>query len=174
MLTIAEIARQLGLPEATARYYRDRYSAWIPVHGEGRSRRYPPAALDVIRAIAEMSRAGQPADMIEAELQRRGFALEARPEPQQQTAATQQQTAAVEALADVVRAAVAADLAPLRDELAAARNEIAQLRAAVLLAERRSLAPPLPPAKTQEPQLTAAEPQRPPSALDRLRRLLAR
>ena len=165
MTTIAQIARTLGIPESTARYYRDRFSGWIPTTGEGRSRRYPPAALDVIRAIAEMSRAGMPADLVEDELQRRGFALEAQPQTQQQVTATQQQTAAAD-LAALIRAAVAAEVAPLRDDLAAARNEIARLSALVEM-QRRALAPP-------EPQPTAAEAQPPLSPLGRLRRLLGR
>jgi len=30
LLTIADMARQLGIPEATVRYYRDRFTAYIP------------------------------------------------------------------------------------------------------------------------------------------------
>lgn len=154
MRTIASIAEELGLPESSVRYYRSRYAAWVPTIGEGRSKRYPAAAVPVLRAIAELSRAGMPADIVEHELARRGFAMEARPpaqEQQQQYAGEQQQTAAVE-LERLIRGAVAAEVAPLREELAAARNELAQLRAALVVAERRALSPP-PPAKTQpQPQ----------------------
>ena len=107
--------------------------------------------------------------MIEGELQRRGFAIDAQAiQPQQQDAATQQQTAAVE-LERLIRGAVAAEVAPLREELQAARNEIAQLRAALLLAERARLAPPSPP--PEQPQQPQPQPQRPGVVARVLRRL---
>ena len=155
LYTIADMAERLGIPESSARFYRNRYREFIPAVGEGRGRRYPPEALEVLRLAAALSRSGTPQSVIEQELgSRYERIIEA-----QTTAATapeQHQTIAIDALADVVRAAVAAEVAPLREELAAARNELAQLRAALLLSERRALSPP-PPAKTQEPQ---PQPQR--------------
>ena len=169
MRTIASIAQELQIPESSARYYRDRFAPWVPTIGEGRGRRYPDAAVPVLRTIAELSRAGWSAPMIEGELQRRGFAIDAQAiQPQQQDAATQQQTAAVE-LERLIRGAVAAEVAPLREELQAARNEIAQLRAALLLAERARLAPPSPP--PEQPQQPQPQPQRPGVVARVLRRL---
>lgn len=55
-LTIAEIAQRLGLPESTVRYYRDHFSDYIPVIGEGRQRRYPAEAIEIFQVIAETLR----------------------------------------------------------------------------------------------------------------------
>lgn len=55
-LTIAQIAQQLGLPESTVRYYRDHFSDYIPVIGEGRQRRYPAEAVEVFQVIADTLR----------------------------------------------------------------------------------------------------------------------
>lgn len=53
LLTIAEIAKQLDLPESTVRYYRDRFASYVPSVGEGRKKRYLPEAAEVLRFIAE-------------------------------------------------------------------------------------------------------------------------
>ncbi len=53
-LTLAEIARQLNLPESTARYYKNKFSAYIPSYGSGRKKRYSAEAVEVLRLIAEM------------------------------------------------------------------------------------------------------------------------
>jgi DNA-binding transcriptional MerR regulator len=56
LLTIAELARNLALPESTARYYCNRFAAHLPSVGEGRRRRYKPEALETLRAIAQTMR----------------------------------------------------------------------------------------------------------------------
>ncbi len=38
LLTAAQIAKELNLPESTVRYYRDRFTEYIPTTGEGRNR----------------------------------------------------------------------------------------------------------------------------------------
>lgn len=53
LLTIAQIAKELGIPESTARYYRDKFIEYIPYVGEGRSKRYRPETVEVLRFIAE-------------------------------------------------------------------------------------------------------------------------
>jgi DNA-binding transcriptional MerR regulator len=53
LLTIAEIAKELQIPESTVRYYRDRFINYIPYVGEGRGRRYRPETVEVLRFIAE-------------------------------------------------------------------------------------------------------------------------
>lgn len=45
LMTMAEIAKQSGLPESTVRYYRERFAPYVPAVGEGRGRRYHPEAL---------------------------------------------------------------------------------------------------------------------------------
>ncbi len=48
-----DIARELGLPESTVRYYRDAFAGYLPVVGTGRRRRYPPEAIPLLRVVAE-------------------------------------------------------------------------------------------------------------------------
>ncbi|MGD0484022.1 MAG: MerR family transcriptional regulator, partial [Gemmatimonadales bacterium] len=53
LFTLRELADQLSLPESTVRYYRDAFLDHIPSVGTGRRRRYPPAALAVLRSVAK-------------------------------------------------------------------------------------------------------------------------
>lgn len=139
LLTATEIAKRLTIPESTIRYYRDRFPAYVPMTGEGRSRRFRPEAIDVLRFIADQLRSGVPASNVESELSQR-FPITVVPQqenataqlPQVSTAATQQQS--MEALhslfADVVRSALAADHDDLRAEIAALREHITSTTAA--------------------------------------------
>lgn len=52
-MTIAEIAKELNIPESTARYYRDNFIDYIPSVGEGRKKRYRPETVEVLRFVAE-------------------------------------------------------------------------------------------------------------------------
>lgn len=52
-MTIAEIAKELHIPESTARYYRDGFIDYIPSVGEGRKKRYRSETVEVLRFIAE-------------------------------------------------------------------------------------------------------------------------
>lgn len=88
LLTMADIARTLELPESTVRYYRDRFTEFIPVVGVGRNRRYRPEALDVLRFIADAMKEGMPAEAVRTTLAAK-FAINV--EPQQPTAAIPQQ-----------------------------------------------------------------------------------
>ncbi len=122
-LTIAEIARALSLPESTVRYYRDRFAGYVPSQGQGRSRRYEPAALEVLRSIADAMRSNVPQEEIEQRLAA-SYPLTVDADksitrPQQQSAATQQQSAA--AFAALVGQAVEHAVAPLERELEATR-----------------------------------------------------
>jgi DNA-binding transcriptional MerR regulator len=59
LLTLKQVAEKLHLPESTVRYYRDAFLDHIPSVGTGRRRRYPPAAVAVLRTIAEGYAAGR-------------------------------------------------------------------------------------------------------------------
>lgn len=52
-MTIAEVAKELNIPESTARYYRDSFIDYIPSVGEGRKKRYRSETVEVLRFIAE-------------------------------------------------------------------------------------------------------------------------
>ena len=69
--TIAEIGKVLHLPESTVRYYRDRYTHYIPFQGQGRKKRYPQQALEVLRMITEESHRNTTAEAIEELLSRK-------------------------------------------------------------------------------------------------------
>lgn len=56
LFTIAELARNLDLPESTTRYYCNRFSAHLSSVGEGRRRRFKPEALETLRTIAQTMR----------------------------------------------------------------------------------------------------------------------
>lgn len=92
LITIAEIAKKLNLAESTVRYYRNRFSDYIPAVGTGRKKRYKPEAAEVIRVIAEGFSRKLTAVEVQEELDRvfPRF-IDVDPEPQLPTAAAQQQ-----------------------------------------------------------------------------------
>lgn len=69
LLTIAELARSLELPESTTRYYCNRFADHLPSVGEGRRRRYKPEALETLRTIAATMRRDKNAYAVDLVLQ---------------------------------------------------------------------------------------------------------
>lgn len=67
--SISQVARTLGLPISTVRYYRDNFSAFIPTVGEGRRRLYPFEAVELIRLIHDSYAAGLDRQAIQRELE---------------------------------------------------------------------------------------------------------
>ena len=71
LYSIRDIARQLELPESTVRFYRRNFAELVPGVGEGRRRRYPPPAVDIIKHIADGYRSNKTKAQIRAELESR-------------------------------------------------------------------------------------------------------
>ena len=72
LLTIADLARILDLPESTTRYYCNRFADHLPSVGEGRRRRFKPEALNVLRTIAETMRRDKNAFAVDLALRSSG------------------------------------------------------------------------------------------------------
>jgi DNA-binding transcriptional MerR regulator len=72
LLTLRQLADELKLPESTVRYYRDAFLDHIPSVGTGRRRRYPAAAVAVLRSIARSYAAGRRRAEIIAVVQAQG------------------------------------------------------------------------------------------------------
>lgn len=89
-LTIADIARVLNISQSTCRFYRDKYSDYLPSVGSGRARRYEDEAVEVLKIIVDGYKEKQPSAAIESRLQQR-FGI-----PQQSTTESKQQTTAIE------------------------------------------------------------------------------
>ncbi len=70
LLSLADIARHFDLPESTARYYCKRFAAFLPIHGEGRRRRYGEETLEIVSKILELMKVGKNASAVENELAR--------------------------------------------------------------------------------------------------------
>lgn len=88
LLTVADIAKELNIPQSTARFYRDRYEGFIPCVGEGRNRRYEREAVEAFGIIADGYKFKQPSTTIENRLQERfGIIQQTATESEQQTAA---------------------------------------------------------------------------------------
>jgi DNA-binding transcriptional MerR regulator len=68
LYSVSDMARELGVPESTVRYYRDLYGHHIPSLGTGRRRLYPPEALAVLHHITRSYAAGLKREQIEQEL----------------------------------------------------------------------------------------------------------
>lgn len=127
-LTLAEIARQLNLPESTARYYKNKFSAYIPSYGSGRKKRYSAEAVEVLRLIAEMFNRNATATEIEDALIRE-FAvnIDIINQPQRNATTTQQlpEMAAVVQLLELSVQAVK-DVAQVKEELSAVKEQLAK------------------------------------------------
>jgi DNA-binding transcriptional MerR regulator len=61
VLSVAEIARRLDVPESTVHYWKNRFAQHLPSVGAGRQKRFRPEAVEVFAVIAEMLGAGHPA-----------------------------------------------------------------------------------------------------------------
>ncbi|MFN7137963.1 MAG: MerR family transcriptional regulator [Limisphaerales bacterium] len=126
LLTIAEIAKQLDIPESTARFYRDRFESFVPSVGEGRKKRYLPEAADVLRLIAEgFKRNATAAEIEEALSLEFPRTVEFRDETAVTTAATQQQP---DSLSSEQVNMLLAQLTASMQTMAEQREEIAELR----------------------------------------------
>lgn len=67
LLSVAEIARRLGVPESTVHYWKNRFAQHLPSTGSGRQKRFRPEAVEVFRVIAEMFSLGHSAaDVMDA------------------------------------------------------------------------------------------------------------
>jgi DNA-binding transcriptional MerR regulator len=67
LLSVAEIARRLSVPESTVHYWKNRFAQHLPSSGTGRQKRFRPEAVEVFRVIAEMFSLGHSAqDVMEA------------------------------------------------------------------------------------------------------------
>ncbi len=67
-LSLVDIARHFNLPESTARYYCKRFAMFLPIHGEGRRKRYGQGTLEVVAAILEHMKSGKNANAVEKAL----------------------------------------------------------------------------------------------------------
>lgn len=66
--SIADIAKELNLPESTVRYYRDRFKNYVPGTKKGQRKFYDDQALEALRIIAEGLRKGETAATVEDHL----------------------------------------------------------------------------------------------------------
>jgi len=90
-LSAAEVARQLGLPPSTVRYYRDQFADYITTD---KHKRLDPESVEVVQIVADLYKKGNKRNDIERHLgDMYGHPVPAiiNYEQQQQQATTQQQ-----------------------------------------------------------------------------------
>ena len=159
LLTIAELARNLDLPESTTRYYCNRFAEHLPSVGEGRRRRFKPEALDVLRTIAETMRRDKNAYAVDLVLRNEGN-LPAVPVSVAIPVAALTQDQGVAA-----SAALAGQMLSLMENQTKALQDIAS--AMTVFAERLTIAPGTPAqAAPETPKAALPEGKTPPSQDD--------
>lgn len=61
VLSVAEIARELELPESTVHYWKNRFAQHLPSVGRGRQKRFRPEAIEVFATISRLLKEGHTA-----------------------------------------------------------------------------------------------------------------
>lgn len=61
LLSVAEIARELELPESTVHYWKNRFAQHLPSVGRGRQKRFKPEAIEIFSVISRMLKEGHTA-----------------------------------------------------------------------------------------------------------------
>ncbi|MBC17736.1 putative transcriptional regulator, MerR family [Pseudodesulfovibrio profundus] len=61
VLSVAEIARELELPESTVHYWKNRFAQHLPSIGRGRQKRFKPEALEIFANISRLLKEGHTA-----------------------------------------------------------------------------------------------------------------
>lgn len=68
LLSVAEIARQLDVPESTLHYWKNRFAQYLPSFGRGRLKRFRPEAVEAFGLIAALLKAGHSSEEVMAAL----------------------------------------------------------------------------------------------------------
>jgi len=61
VLSVAEIARELELPESTVHYWKNRFAQHLPSVGRGRQKRFKPEAIEIFSNISRLLKEGHTA-----------------------------------------------------------------------------------------------------------------
>lgn len=81
VLSVAEIARELELPESTVHYWKNRFAQHLPSIGRGRQKRFKPEALEIFATISRLLKEGHTArDVMEQLSQAYPLQADAMPE----------------------------------------------------------------------------------------------
>lgn len=123
LLEIVDIAERLGLPVSTVRFYRDRFILYLPTVRIGRHLRYPPEAVEMIRAIDDAAKTGATLDEIEQALQWRYPVTVITSQPIASTPERAQERVHVPSVLE----ALATQQAALQEDFGAVRDAIADL-----------------------------------------------
>lgn len=131
--TMVEVARLIGIPESTARSYRDRFPSFISTYGQGRTKRYTDRTLEVLRMVAAMSHEGIPFEDIQSALEAHfGVAIEPQDsqDTQQYNAISQSQTMAgmlsPDEMKELFKQAIQEATEPLQKEISLLKFELAE------------------------------------------------
>lgn len=91
LLSVAEIARELEIPESTVHYWKNRFAQHLPSVGKGRQKRFKPEAVEVFGTIARMLKEGHTArDVMDSLSQSYPLQANALAETDQQASPVQQ------------------------------------------------------------------------------------
>lgn len=71
LLSIAQIARQIDVPESTLHYWKNRFGQYLPSVGKKRQKRFKPEAVETFQLISALLRDGHTVDEVMAELSKR-------------------------------------------------------------------------------------------------------
>jgi DNA-binding transcriptional MerR regulator len=120
--TMVEMAKIIGIPESTARGYRDRFPSYMITNGQGRGKRYTEEALEALRIVATMSREGVPSEDIETALEARFGVMVESQDSQPQTAVSSSRIVANEtqALASIIMN----EFATMREQITALQVQL--------------------------------------------------
>jgi len=120
--TMVEMAKIIGIPESSARGYRDRFLSYMTTTGQGRGKRYTEEALEALRIVATMSREGIPNEDIETSLEARfGVVIESQ-DSQSQTIVSSSQIVADQSQALVL--AIMGEMAAMREQITALHAQL--------------------------------------------------
>ncbi|WP_207262675.1 MerR family transcriptional regulator [Desulfovibrio sp. Huiquan2017] len=61
VLSVADIARELDLPESTVHYWKNRFAQHLPSVGRGRQKRFKPEAVEIFSTISRLLKEGHTA-----------------------------------------------------------------------------------------------------------------
>ena len=85
VLSVAEIARELELPESTVHYWKNRFAQHLPSVGRGRQKRFKPEAIEIFGTISRLLKEGHTARDVMEQLSQ-SFPLQADAMPEMSTA----------------------------------------------------------------------------------------